>query len=226
MSNVTVPNFALAAANDTMSALWKLSRAMKAAGWVTLASSNGTTKSTTPTYSNDQWNGTQGTGNSGAAASVTSVTNGVATITGMSGFTAGTAGQRWLRLTGTASAGNNGTFKILSFVSATSVTIYNPSAVAGDANNGAISWTERIPLSDTYSLGAGSWIVMQGPSVLKITLNTLAAGSVVVNDLGNNQTGSQASITSFNGVQATVTGLTGMTYGSVGRILTISGASS
>src|SRR5574339_200464 len=162
MANVTVPNFTLAATNDTRSGIWKLSRAMKAAGWVTLASSDGTTKDTTGTYDNDKWNGTIGTGGSGAAASVTTVTNGVATLTGLTGFASGTAGQRWITISGAASGGNNGTFKILSFISSSSVTIRNAAAVASDANNGAISWTERIPLSDTYTIGASSWIVMQG----------------------------------------------------------------
>lgn len=226
MSNVTVPNFALAAANDTRSGIWKLSRAMKAAGWVTLSSSDGTTKDTTGTYANDKWNGTIGTGGTGAAASITTVVNGVATVTGLSGFASGTAGQRWLTISGAASGGNNGTFKILSFVSATSVTIRNSAAVASDANNGSISWTERIPLSDTYTIGASAWIVMQGPSVLKIPLTTLAQDGYQVNVIGNNQTGTVASIGAVVGSLVTVTGLTNMTFGSQGNILVLSGAAS
>ena len=224
MANVTVPNFTLAATNDTRSAIWRLSRAMKAAGWITLASSDGTTKDTTGTYANDKWNGTAGTGNTGAAASVSSVTNGVATLTGLTGFASGTAGQRWITISGAASGGNNGTFKILSYISATSVTIRNPSAVAGDANNGAISWTENIPLSDTNTIAASAWIVMQGPSILKIPIPTLAQDGYQVNIFGNNQTGTVARIGTVNNGVVTVTGLTNMTVGSVGNILVISGA--
>jgi hypothetical protein len=224
MSNVTVPNFTLAATNDTRSAIWKLSRGMKAAGWVTLASSDGTTKDTSGTYAGDKWNGTIGTGGTGAVASVSTVTNGVATLTGLTGFASGTAGQRWITITGAASGGNNGTFKILSFISSSSVTIRNAGAVAGDANNGAISWTERIPLSDTNAIIASSWIVMQGPSVLKIPISTLAQDGYALTPLGANQTGTAATIANVNGTAVTITGLTNMTFGSAGSILVVSGA--
>lgn len=223
MSNVTVPNFTLAATNDTRSAIWKLSRAMKAAGWVTLASSDGTTKNSSDTYSTDLWNGVEGTGNSGAAATISSVTNGVATITGLTGFAAGTAGQRWITFTGASDAANNGTFKILSYISASSVTISNQFASV-DANNGSISWTEKIPLSDTNTIGASAWIVMQGPSLLKIPLYSVAVDGYVVNTTGTNQTGTVARITNINKELVTITGLTNMTLGSVGNVLILSGA--
>lgn len=76
---------------------------------------------------------------SGTAASVLAVTSGVATISGLSGMYEALAGQQ-LTFTGAASGGNNGTFTIASVLSDTSVTITNASAVAPDANNGAISW--------------------------------------------------------------------------------------
>ena len=226
MANVTAPNFALAASNDTRSALHKLSRAMKAAGWVTLSSSDGTTKDTTGGYTADKWNGTIGNGGTGAVASVTTVVGGVATLTGLTGFSTTTAGQRWITITGAASGGNNGTFKILSFISATSVTIRNTAAVASDANNGAISWTERIPLSDTYTIGASAWINMQGPSTLKITISTIAQDGYQVNVLGSNQTGTVARITAINSGLVTVSGLTNMTIGSSANVIVITGAAS
>lgn len=226
MANVTTPNFALATTNDTRSAIWKLSRTMKAAGWVTLSSSDGTTKDTSGSYTADKWNGTIGVGGSGAAATIApgAVTGGVATLTGLTGFSAATAGQRWITISGAASGGNNGTFKILSFISASSVTIRNPAAVANDANNGSISWTERVPLSDTYTIGASAWINMQGPSVLRIPISTLAQDGYQVNILGNNQTGTVARITSISGGQVTISGLTNMTIGSEANVLVISGA--
>jgi len=83
---------------------------------------------------------------SGSAASITTVSAGDATITGLSGMTATSVGH-FLTISGAASSGNNGTFLIDSFISGTSVTVSNPNAVAGDANNGAITWTERNPYS-------------------------------------------------------------------------------
>jgi hypothetical protein len=58
-----------------------------------------------------------------------------------------TSRHRFLTLSGAASGGNNGTFLISVFVNATTVDIVNAAGVVGDANNGAISWTERQPFS-------------------------------------------------------------------------------
>lgn len=86
------------------------------------------------------------TGQTGAAANITTVTSGIATITGLTGMTGQSVG-RMLTLSGAASASNNGTFLIVAFTSATSVDVANASAVASDANNGAITWTEGNPYS-------------------------------------------------------------------------------
>ena len=76
----------------------------------------------------------------GTAASVTALSNGFATITGLSGMAASST-TSCLVVTGAASAANNGTFQIAQVLSASSVLVANPSAVVGDANNGAIRWT-------------------------------------------------------------------------------------
>ncbi len=60
MANVIIPNFSpisVSTVNDAFSIIWKLSRAMKAAGWVYKSSSDGTTKDTTGTATNDKWGG-------------------------------------------------------------------------------------------------------------------------------------------------------------------------
>jgi hypothetical protein len=85
-----------------------------------------------------------------AAASITTVvannalgTYQTATVTGLSGMTAASVGHS-LTLTGAASAGNNGTWYVLSFLGAGSVTVEIPKGgVANDANNGAITWVEK-----------------------------------------------------------------------------------
>lgn len=68
------------------------------------------------------------------------------TLTGLTGMTAESI-NNFITLEGAASPGNNGTFLITAFNSATSVDILNTSGVGGDANNGSISWTERRPWS-------------------------------------------------------------------------------
>ena len=81
-------------------------------------------------------------GQTGAAANVTTFGAGVSTMTGLTGMTANSVGN-FLTVSGAASAGNNGTFLIVAFISATSVQIANAAGVAADANNGSITWTER-----------------------------------------------------------------------------------
>lgn len=81
-------------------------------------------------------------GQTGAVANITTFSLGVSTITGLTGMTANSVGN-FLTVSGAASAGNNGTFLIINFISATSVDISNAAGVAPDANNGAITWTER-----------------------------------------------------------------------------------
>lgn len=77
-----------------------------------------------------------------------------------------------LTVSGGATSLNNGTFKIAAIVSATSVDVENASASVGDANNGAILYTEFRPMldwslattasytgtkaTDSYTLTAGS----------------------------------------------------------------------
>jgi hypothetical protein len=80
--------------------------------------------------------------NAGVAASITTVTSGVATITGLLNMTQNSVGH-FLTISGAATSANNGTFLIVSYISATSVTVSNGAAVASDGNNGAIGWTER-----------------------------------------------------------------------------------
>lgn len=77
----------------------------------------------------------------GSTASITSVTSGIVTITGLANMTANAVGKN-IKISGAATVANNGSFLITSFISASSVTYVNASAVAPDGNNGAISWVE------------------------------------------------------------------------------------
>lgn len=85
-------------------------------------------------------------GQTGIAASVSAFSGGVSTISGLTGMTIQSVG-RFLTMSGAATSGNNGTFLIIAFNSATSVDISNTSGVSPDANNGALVWTERTPYS-------------------------------------------------------------------------------
>ena len=84
-------------------------------------------------------------GQTGSSLSITGTAPNM-TLTGLTGLTAGSIGK-FITVSGAASAGNNGTFLITQYVSATSAVILNTAGVGGDANNGSISWTERSPWS-------------------------------------------------------------------------------
>jgi hypothetical protein len=179
MPDVVIANTQVQATNNTWSGVWKLTRAMKKAGWRYIGSSNGTSKDTTGNPSNDYW-GAQNTvaGQTGSAASLTTTSGLDITVTGLTGMSASSVG-RFLRVTGAASAANNGTWQIVAYISATSVRIRNASAVASDANNGSISWAEDDPVLDSYpSLDSvAAWWAARGPDVLKIPIGSASTGT-------------------------------------------------
>jgi len=81
-------------------------------------------------------------GQLGSAASVTTAVGGSSTIAGLTGMTANSVGN-FLSMSGATLPGNNGTFLIISYISASSIIISNSGGSAPDPNNGFISWVER-----------------------------------------------------------------------------------
>lgn len=55
MADALAPNYSLAATDNVFSAIWKMTRCMKAAGWSTVAHSDGVTKTSSGTNNNDSW---------------------------------------------------------------------------------------------------------------------------------------------------------------------------
>ncbi len=106
-------------------------------------------------------------GQTGSVASITTLVSGELTLTGLTGMTADSVGDV-LSVSGAASGGNNGTFTIVEYISATSVKIRNPSGVAADANNGSIGWAEKLPsivgALNTFAGGVIATAAQLGPS--------------------------------------------------------------
>lgn len=179
-NNVVVENFAPTSSTLNFNQIWKLTRAMKKAGWKYKAGSDGTTKNTSSDPAADPWGGGVVTNAGAGAASIAAPTLGRATITGLTGIVAGDKG-RFLRITGAATGANNNQHQIEEIISATSVRIDARNfAVASDANNGSLTWDIRDPLSDVYpgAFGAAAvWICMQGPSTLKIPITGASTGT-------------------------------------------------
>ncbi len=188
MPNVQIENSPQFASNEQFNAIWKMTRAMKAAGYVYKSSSDASTKDTTGNPANDKWGG-GGTVQGPTVAAITigapttTSYGGRSTLTGLAGFTSSSVGH-YLTITGATNSANNGTWLITNFISANSVVIQNPAAVA-ETTPGTASYTELSSLLDTYpaalqgASGAGAWWNAQGPSTLKIPIgNALPIGYI------------------------------------------------
>jgi hypothetical protein len=79
----------------------------------------------------------------GSTASITGSSPNM-TVTGLFGMTPDSEGL-FLNFFGTASPGNTGCFEIITYISPTSVVIFNVVGIGGDANNGSISYELRLP---------------------------------------------------------------------------------
>jgi hypothetical protein len=193
VNNVRVSNYGLSLnAVSSLSgneAFWKLTRAMKKAGWKFKASSNGTTKISNANPAADNWGAGTVSNAGAAAASIAAPIRGRATITGLTGIVAADKG-RFLLISGAATGANNNQHQIEEILSATSVRIDARNfAVASDANNGALTWSVLDPLGDVYATFTAAlsatvnWWCAQGPSILKIPIT---AGSIGTFALGEN----------------------------------------
>lgn len=94
--------------------------------------------------------GTAVPGQTGVLASIDAVSGEFVTVGGLTGMTTDSV-RRFLTLSGAATSGNNGTFRIVALVSATQVKILNTAGLTPDVNNGAITWTEKTatPMIDS-----------------------------------------------------------------------------
>lgn len=178
VNNVVIANVAKGGGNeDIWPHIWTVTRAMKKAGWKYLASGDGTTKDTSADPANDGWGAGTSTGNTGSAASfAASTVRGRLQVTGLSGITADSKG-RFLSFTGTSGTTNDTYAQIEEVVSATEVYVDARSFTFSlpEANNGSINWDEIDPTLDSLPGGLASaqaWILMRGPSTIKIPITT------------------------------------------------------
>jgi hypothetical protein len=178
--DIQVENFLLNTSNDQSSGIWKLTRAMKAAGWRYKGSSDAVAQDTTGNPNNDKWGaGVQVGAQTATVAFTIAAPNstkfgGRAVITGLTGFTSTSPGH-FLKITGATNGANVGTWLITKYNSATSVDIENPAAIA-ETTPGTATWTELSALTDTLpanitgASGVGAWWCGQGPSTMKVPI--------------------------------------------------------
>lgn len=121
-------------------------------------------------------------GNDGSIGAFSTVTSGQSTLitfstSSFTGFTVADVGRR-ITINNPASAANLGTFIIAQFLTTSSVLLYNPSGVASDGNNPNLQWVEYDTQQQLYPVplqvnnGFGAWLILQGPTTLKIPIGT------------------------------------------------------
>lgn len=192
MPNVTIPNFPAPTNTDMWTSMWKLTRALKHAGWIYKASSDSVaaTKDTTANPANDKWGAGTQFGSQTATASFTIGTpnttakGGRVTISGLTGFVSTSVG-RYLTITGATNSSNNGTWLITKFNSSSSIDVENPAAIA-ETTPGSATWTEITFTAESISAnlvganGVGSWWCAEGPSTMRIPIgSTLPTGTFI-----------------------------------------------
>lgn len=203
MSNVQVQNFVANTSNDQFSVIWKLTRAMKTAGWRYKASSDSSTKDSAGSPASDKWGG-GGSVQTATAATITISSptttsyGGRSTISGMTGGSfASTSVGHFLTITGATNSANNGTFLITNFISATSVKIENPNAIS-ETTAGTATYAEVSALLDTYpaaitgTSGSGAWWCAQGPSTMKVPIGSSTPTGTFIRGENVTQTTSNA----------------------------------
>jgi hypothetical protein len=191
MANAATVNLVLQNSGETSHAIWKLTRTMLAAGWKYMSGGNG------------QSSGCTNILQSGAAGTVTAFSSPTVTLGGLTNMTPGCVGQ-YITISGGSHGGNDGTFLITSYVSATSVTIYNTSGVSTDSG---LTWALlRNSALDLWGVGGAVHLS-------NVSGGGASSGAAVIG-AASGSTG-----------QATITGVSGFTVnGSPGRYATITGS--
>ena len=176
MSHVIVPNQppGVASANDYFTQVWKLTRALLAAGWKYKGSGDATaggTKDTSGSFISDKWGVGGGvnlatnvqTGTTSDA--MTANTDGTMThvVTGAT-FTASSVG-RFLTVSGAVTASNNGTFRIVAFTSSTTIKVYNPSQTSETTT---VTWTEKSGGANGTISTAGTGAATVGRAIFTV----------------------------------------------------------
>jgi hypothetical protein len=173
MSNVIFPNFTAVNSTNAFNILWKLSRAMKKAGWIYKSSGNGSSKDTSGTASNDLWGGNTDPATDIYAGIGTVSTGGpqnlpAASINATNPQTAGFPTSGTILVATSA----NG-WQTITYTGTTSTSFTGCSGGTGSIPAGSAIGNAAINM-DTVA----GWWNAQGPSTLKIPITTSAVPGI------------------------------------------------
>lgn len=182
MSHVVLPNqpqTSSTGVSDGFWSFWKLTRGLLAAGWKYKASGDATasgTKETAGSFLNEKWGvgggvnlGTTVQSATGSVAFSAAANDGTVTctFTGTS-FTALSVG-RMLTVSGAANSINNGTFRIVTFTSATVIKIWNPTATTETTS---VTWAEKYGAANGTIATAGTGGATVGRAIFTVSSGT------------------------------------------------------
>jgi len=127
------------------------------------------------------------------------------TTSTFTGFTASDVGKRITILNATNTLTNSNTFTIAQYVSSNNVLLYGPGCTASDSNT-SLQWVETDPLQQTYSSNwwgngcSGSWIILQGPSTIKVPIGNNTSTGVLIRgeNVVQSSTGAQGELLGYN----------------------------
>ena len=168
-------NGSLAATTHQFSGIWKLTRVMKAAGWDTVAHSDGTTKTSSGSNGNDSW---------GSNSDPMSDTYASITTTIAAGSNGASLPQATINVASAASFSASGTISVLSSSGWQNVTY---TGTTGTTFTGCSGGTGTLATGNPVASGSSTvnfdsraaWIVMSGPKTLKFPFTTAPTGNFV-----------------------------------------------
>lgn len=172
MANVIIGNYQptvvfTTSVTNAFSVIWKLTRAMKKAGWTYKSSSNGSMKDTTGTASNDLWGGNTDP-NTDTYSAIAAIT------TGAQSLPTGTLNTS----TNPQTAGFPTSGTILVATSTNSWQTVSYTGTTSSSFTGCTGGTGTVPTGSAVGLSAinmdlvSSWWNAQGPDTLKIPIST------------------------------------------------------
>lgn len=184
MANQFATNFALTSSSNSFNALWKLTRAMKAAGWTYRASGSGTTKDTTGLAANDLW------GTSGTPLTDTYTSVGTYVLPASNAVTLPTG---TINVNSTTSFAGNGNIVIatsqgwqtIAYTGTTTTTFTGCTGGTGTIYTGsqvgfnAMSMDSNATGGTAAGNAACAWLTMAGPLTVKVPLSALPTGTPI-----------------------------------------------
>lgn len=166
MANVIIPNYQLSGSADPFNAIWKLTRAVKKAGWLYKSSSNGFQKDTSGTAANDLWGGN-------ADPAIDSYSGTSTTVNGSQSLPP--AGGTLTVASAASFPSNGGTIQVatsangwqtITYTGTTATTFTGCTGGTGTAPSGTL-----VGLAGMTFNTVSAWWNAQGPSTLKIPIS-------------------------------------------------------